>query len=109
MNEYGILVNTKYEVDSRFVADLFEKDHKNVMQAINGILEHSGFSSEFRRLNFKPTSYMDSQNKKRPCYLMTRDGFTAQTFDVGFVIAVPDYQQRKQALKWKQSNNDEKV
>ena len=27
MNEYGILVNTKYKamVDSRFVADLFEK------------------------------------------------------------------------------------
>lgn len=218
MNEYGILVNTKYKamVDSRFVADLFEKNHQHVMEAVRKLIDDkSGYSSEFRRSNFRQSSYKNSQNRTQPCYLMTRDGFTAlamgftgpranqfkelyikrfnemeeqikylqslkdlhpqltgviksvhekpqfyhyssemdmlnrialgmtakqfrelhhipaseairphltsdelalldmlQRFDIGFVIAVPDYQQRKrlleyQALKWKQSKDGE--
>ena len=43
------------------------------MQAIKGILESS---EEFRRLNFKPSNYVNEQNHKQPCYVMTRDGFT---------------------------------
>lgn len=79
MNDYGVFASTKYEamVDSRFVAEVFEKQHKNVMQAIKGILESSGFSEDFRRLNFKPSNYINEQNHKQPCYVMTRDGFTA--------------------------------
>ena len=80
MDSYGIFANTKYEamVDSRFVAEMFEKEHKNVLQAIENIHnEKSGYSSEFRRLNFKQSSYINEQNKKQPCYVMTRDGFTA--------------------------------
>ena len=104
MNDYGVFASTKYEamVDSRFVAEVFEKQHKHVlrdiakvtepksglsekfvkenfisdkyvMQAIKGILESS---EEFRRLNFKPSNYVNEQNHKQPCYVMTRDGFT---------------------------------
>ena len=63
INDYGIFASAKYEamVDSRFVAEFFEKNHKNVLQAINDIIEQSGFSSEFRRLNFKPSSYVNSR------------------------------------------------
>ena len=80
MNEYGIFANTKYEamVDSRFVADVFEKDHRHVLEAIrNLICEGSGYSSIFRRTNFRQSFYVNGQNKKQPCYVMTRDGFTA--------------------------------
>ena len=80
MDNYGIFANMKYEamVDSRFVAEVFEKEHKNVLQAIENIRsEKSGYSREFRRLNFKQSSYINEQNKKQPCYVMTRDGFTA--------------------------------
>ena len=67
MNDYGIFANTKYEamVDSRYVADIFGKEHKNVFQAIENIRsEKSGYSREFRRLNFKQSSYVNEQNKK---------------------------------------------
>lgn len=79
MNDYGIFANSKFEamVDSRFVAEVFEKEHRNVLQAIKNILENSGFSEEFRRLNFQQSNYVNEQNHKQPCYAMTRDGFTA--------------------------------
>ena len=36
MNDYGIFANVDYEpmVDSRFVADVFEKNHQHVMESI---------------------------------------------------------------------------
>jgi Rha family phage regulatory protein len=80
MNDYGIFANSHYEamVDSRFVAEIFEKEHRNVLQAIKNLLEErSGYSVEFRRLNFKQSEYMNDQHHKQPCYVMTRDGFTA--------------------------------
>lgn len=79
MNDYGIFANSKYEamVDSRFVAGIFDKGHKNVLQAIENIIKNSGFSEEFNRLNFKPVKYIDAKGEKRPCYVMTRSGFTA--------------------------------
>ena len=78
-DEFGIFANSKYEVmvDSRFVATVFEKGHKDVLKAIRNILDNSGFSQEFRLRNFAPSSYKNEQNKKQPCYVMTRDGFTA--------------------------------
>jgi Rha family phage regulatory protein len=59
-------------VSSVQVAKHFGKQHKNVIQAI----ERLEIPEEFSRLNFQPTSYEDVQGKKRPAYLMTRDGFT---------------------------------
>ena len=80
MNDYGIFANTKYEamVDSRYVAEVFGKNHQHVMEAIRKLIrEDSGYSREFRRSNFRQSSYVNEQNKKQPCYAMTRDGFTA--------------------------------
>ena len=80
MDEYGVFANVKDTalVDSRFVAKAFEKEHKNVLRNIDQILsEDSGYSAEFGRLNFEPSTYLNSQGKKQRCYAMTRDGFTA--------------------------------
>ena len=79
MNDYGIFVNEKYEamVDSRFVAEIFDKEHKDVLKAIRSILDNFGFSKEFNQRNFAPVKYVDAKGEKRPCYVMTRDGFTA--------------------------------
>ena len=79
MNDYGIFATTKYEVrvDSRYVAEVFEKEHKDVLKAIRNIIENSGFSKEFNRRNFAPTKYIDEHNRTQACYAMTRDGFTA--------------------------------
>lgn len=64
-------------VDSLFIAELFEKNHKEVLRDIRKITAPtSGLSEEFRQCNFAPSSYRNQQNKKQPCYFLTRDGFT---------------------------------
>ena len=78
-DRYGVFADTQdtARVDSLYVAECFEKDHKNVLRDIAKITDpKSGLSKEFARLNFEPSSYANSQNKKQPCYMMTRDGFT---------------------------------
>jgi len=78
-DKYGVFADTKdtARVDSLYVAQFFEKEHKNVLRDIARITDPtSGLSEEFARLNFEPSSYTNSQNKKQPCYMMTRDGFT---------------------------------
>lgn len=64
-------------LDSRYVAEAFEKNHKEVLRDIRKMLEPaSGLSKEFGQRNFAPSSYINNQNKKQPCFCMTRDGFT---------------------------------
>ena len=53
------------------VAKMFGKEHYNVIRDI----EQLDCSDEFRALNFEGTNYRSEQNKKMPCYNMTRDGF----------------------------------
>lgn len=80
MDEYGVFANMKDTalVDSRFVADAFEKGHREVLRSIDQILsKDSGFSEEFNRCNFAPITYTDARGRKQRCYAMTRDGFTA--------------------------------
>ena len=80
MDEYGVFASSKFEVmvDSRLVAEVFEKEHKDVIKAIRKVISpESGYSEEFGRRNFAPSSYKNSQNKTQPCYHMTRDGFVA--------------------------------
>ena len=72
-NELGMFANSKGVVlaDSLKVAEIFNKDHKNVIREIREL----DCSEEFRELNFEPTEYMSVQGHKKPCYNMTRDGF----------------------------------
>lgn len=53
------------------VAEHFGRRHKNVLRAI----EFLACSDEFRRLNFEPSSYLNSQRKAQPMCLLTHDGF----------------------------------
>lgn len=57
---------------SLLVAQKFGKEHKNVLRDIQNL----ECSEEFRELNFELTTYQDTQNKARPMYIITRDGFT---------------------------------
>lgn len=78
-DEYGIFADRKdtARVDSLYVAECFEKEHKNVLRDIAKITDSkSGLSEEFARLNFEPTSYTDGWNRNQKAYAMTRDGFT---------------------------------
>lgn len=78
-DEYGIFadVHDTARVDSLFVADFFEKEHKNVLRDIEKITQpSSGLSEEFNQLNFEPITYKDARNRKQKAYAMTREGFT---------------------------------
>ena len=78
-NEYGLFADKKdiVRVDSLYVAEFFEKNHKEVLRDIRNIAApNSGLSKEFAERNFALGSYKDKQNQKRPCYYLTRDGFT---------------------------------
>lgn len=79
MDDYGVFadIHNTARVDSRFVAKIFGKRHDHVLRDIEKIAApKSGLSSEFRERNFVLSSYRSEQNKKLPCYEMTRDGFT---------------------------------
>jgi Rha family phage regulatory protein len=58
-------------VSSLQVAELYEREHKDVLRVIQRLV----IPKEFRRRNFKPSSCLNSQNKSQPMYWMTRDGF----------------------------------
>lgn len=78
-DEYGIFVDAHdtARVDSLFVAEFFDKQHKHVLRDIAKITEPtSGLSEEFIKNNFTADSYKDKTGRKLPCYQMTRDGFT---------------------------------
>ena len=78
-NEYGLFADKKdiVRVDSLYVTEFFEKNHKEVLRDIRNIAApNSGLSKEFAERNFALGSYKDKQNQKRPCYYLTRDGFT---------------------------------
>lgn len=58
--------------NSRDVAGLFGRLHKNVLQGIQNL----ECSPEFNRLNFQPVEYRDAKGERRQSYNMTKDGFT---------------------------------
>ena len=59
-------------VTSLEVAEIFEKEHKRVLQDVRELKCSEGF----RVHNFVQSSYTNTQNKEQPLYHMTRDGFT---------------------------------
>lgn len=65
--EDGITLKT----NSRFVAQVFDRLHKDVLKAI----ENLECSDEFSRRNFAPSNYLDSRGKVQPMVDMTFDGF----------------------------------
>lgn len=72
--------------DSRKVADVFEKDHKHVLDSIRQILAAENSATKF----FHEITY-ENRGKQYPCYLMNRDGFSLLV--MGFT--------GKKALEWK--------
>lgn len=60
--------------DSIKVARVFGKQHKNIIQAIRNLLGSAENSAHARW--FHESTYLDAQGKKRPMFIMNRDGFS---------------------------------
>ena len=59
-------------VNSRDVAEAFDKEHSNIMRDIRGL----EMSSDLKTSWFRETSMPDSYGRPQPSVEMTRDGFT---------------------------------
>jgi Rha family phage regulatory protein len=59
---------------SRRVAQMFGKEHKNVLRSVEKLLPTLQ-EDAFDRLNFEPITYTDDQGRRQPEYRMTKDGF----------------------------------
>jgi len=69
-----VVINKDNELTttSRKVAEVFKKQHDDVLKSIKKI----ECSDEFRLGNFSESSYTNQQNKVQPMYELTRDGLT---------------------------------
>jgi Rha family phage regulatory protein len=72
LNQLVFVERNQAVTDSLKVAEVFGKDHKNVLKDIREL----GCSEDFRRLNFEQSTYINSQNKEMPMYHMNKKGFT---------------------------------
>lgn len=61
-------------VSSLDIARHFGKAHKDVLRAVDRIIEETG--DDFGRRNFTPSSYINEQSREFRFYEMTRDGFS---------------------------------
>jgi len=59
---------------SLLVAEIFGKQHKNVLRDIENI--KADCPADFIELNFEPNEYVDSIGRKLPMFDITKDGFT---------------------------------
>lgn len=79
MNKLNLMPMTRenkveYVADSREVAGMLGKDHKKLLRDIKVYMEYLE-KSNFGLYNFFiESSYKDSNNRQRPCYLLTKQG-----------------------------------
>lgn len=73
MNKLVEVKKDKIFCRSNLVAEIFEKEHKNVLRDIRELLENC--SQEFSQANFELSTYK-VRGKEYPCYNLSKDGFT---------------------------------
>jgi len=75
MNQLNVINrNGQLLIDSREVATMTGKQHKDLLENIRGYIRHLT-SGNFRPLDFFiESSYQDGKGEIRPCYLLTRKG-----------------------------------
>lgn len=66
--------NSQALTNSLLVAEKFGKEHRNVMQSISNLISSAENSVVLNM--FVETSYIASNGKENPMYVMNRDGFT---------------------------------
>ncbi|EOG9176117.1 Rha family transcriptional regulator [Campylobacter coli] len=83
--ELEVVDNAVYTT-SLSVAEVFNKNHKNIIRKINEFPKDN-----FTKLNFELSKYIDSTGRILPCYNLTRDAFSLLV--MGFT--------GEKAYKWK--------
>lgn len=78
MNQLVFVENGNVVTDSLTVAEVFGKEHKNVMRDIITQMEklYDADEHEFNRLNFERISYTDSMNRLQNKFNLSEEAFT---------------------------------
>lgn len=74
MNDLVIMHNQQAVTTSLILANAFEKEHKNVIRAIETKIGELKIEQSSKM--FSKGEYTNSQNKRQPMYYLNRDGFT---------------------------------
>lgn len=74
MNDLVIMKNKQAVTSSLQVAEVFEKNHRDVLEAIRTKMHSAEFSAQYQEM-FVEGSYKDKSGKSNPMYYMNRDGF----------------------------------
>lgn len=74
-----MLQDEKAVTTSLQIAKVFEKQHKNVIQAIESKINSADFSAQYKNM-FSEGSYKDTSGKENKMYYMDRNGFTFIAF-----------------------------
>ena len=95
MNELVFIQNDQALTTSLKVAEVFNKEHRNVIRDIRTLINQmTGMLKNEQTPLFQETTYIHEQNKQKyPMFLMNRDGFSLLV--MGFT--------GKKALEWKLS------
>lgn len=75
MNELVIMHDKQAVTTSLVLAEVFEKQHKNVIQAIEAKIESAENQARYKRM-FYEGIYTDKKGEQRKMYYLNRDGFT---------------------------------
>lgn len=75
MNELVIIHDKQAVTTSLVLAEVFEKQHKNVIQAIEAKIESAENQARYKRM-FYEGIYTDKKGEQRKMYYLNRDGFT---------------------------------
>ena len=90
-----ILQDGKPVTTSQIVADVFSKNHRDVLRSISNITESPVYLERNQR-NFALVDYVDAKGERRPMYKMDRQGF--EILAMGFT--------GDEALRWKFKYSD---
>lgn len=72
MNQLVFIENSQAITDSLTIAEMFNKEHKNVLRDIQTQIEYAG--KEFSQLNFEPSTYQ-ARGKNYPKFNLTEEAF----------------------------------
>ncbi len=105
MNKLVIMKNKQAVTSSLQVAETFDKQHKNVVQAIENKIHSAENSAQYNSM-FAEGTYKDKSGKSNKLYYMNRDGFSfivmgftgrkADTFKLQYIDA---FNAMEQSLK----------
>ena len=70
-----VIENNQALTDSRIVAQKFDKNHRDILRDIRGLIDQIGDVRNFAQM-FSEITLPDKYGREQPAYLMNRDGFS---------------------------------